>query len=1145
MQRKALKRCEYEGCNNLATVVGRTRLKHCLEHLTQTEEGLLAQCIAKGGSLQCSVFDGRSTKRSYPYNSIGYEFPKEADLKGTIFVNIDLNSADLTRVDFSFCSFTECDLRRSRLFNSSLRWSVFNQSLLRQADISNADCRWMDASYKNEDCVNSLEMLLSYLSEKQPKSHSKFLHLVGRKDANLFFLRHGFEVDEAECKLFEEQQYDKLLNLLKVNDSKQCWCGTNCSLGQSFCLKSKNGGLPETDWSGASFKDSDLAYSNFDNSIAYEVAFDGSDLHGASFCNAKIQRSSFINVSFSRVEKNVPYRSRFRKAQMQECVLDYTNMSGLYFQEANLNYAKMRSAHIENAVFFECSMVALDANDVIADGCKFYASDISSGSFKAASLRQASFVLDGENTGLQDGSEVHTSLIVKWKILGDVERSTKLIATNLVAADLVKANLNSCNLAGASLQSANLFRANLIGSNCVGTNFDACNVGGVDFTKANLTACSLSNAGINDVPPIFNETDLSSTNFSGMDLSNVTFKNSTMENANLADCSLIGARFRGESEGRNLNARRSSFSNTDFTGATFEFVDMDSCDMSLSVARETSKRFSFNSCKLSVVKFSGASLVGGDFRNCQITKSNLSDSYIEDIRLFNCNLESTTFFGSDLKNVGIFNPKSLSDVDFSSSSISSSKIYCDESNSIQANTVKWDKSYINQLEIANVHFVVLNADFSAFSDIKLHGVCFSTSSFDSAVFEVSEHYNLHFFYCKFPLAILKIDDELYNYTVLLGCDFIETSLPGNPRYLLLIDCYFRLSSFLATTLGVEKWANAAFVYCRFEDLKYFGLREEYRKINREPKERWFAKSKVLSFKEFLVKQRLNLSKSVGQLIDCKKLADRYPIAKRLKDLLPNREQLEREQGYGLTSALCREFRRDFKNHSLEELATHARVEEQEYLLKLKAYQRRSNVAKFIGLLSAEMATPLVAGLVLLLGLVLTRLSTKYYAGCVFLFPLVLILPAISSAYRLFASKHLYRYGEQIGTMAFSIAVCILAYGSLYYGFVPEGSEGSKLCIGANDCDNTSYKLVPGFLVPSSDDNNVAGCLMFDGKVLSRNGNRLGAFYTCIYYSGITFTTLGYGDITPQGVARYLALSEAIIGAFMIALLVFVFTKRDN
>lgn len=51
------------------------------------------------------------------------------------------------------------------------------------------------------------------------------------------------------------------------------------------------------------------------------------------------------------------------------------------------------------------------------------------------------------------------------------------------------------------------------------------------------------------------------------------------------------------------------------------------------------------------------------------------------------------------------------------------------------------------------------------------------------------------------------------------------------------------------------------------------------------------------------------------------------------------------------------------------------------------------------------------------------------------------------------------------------------------------------------------------------------------------------FADCIYYSVVTFTTLGYGDFTPVGLSRLIAAIEAFAGSFTMALFVVVFVKK--
>ncbi|MBO2630024.1 ion channel [Shewanella algae] len=54
---------------------------------------------------------------------------------------------------------------------------------------------------------------------------------------------------------------------------------------------------------------------------------------------------------------------------------------------------------------------------------------------------------------------------------------------------------------------------------------------------------------------------------------------------------------------------------------------------------------------------------------------------------------------------------------------------------------------------------------------------------------------------------------------------------------------------------------------------------------------------------------------------------------------------------------------------------------------------------------------------------------------------------------------------------------------------------------------------------------------------------LSLFGNCLYYSVVTFTTLGYGDFTPVGFSRAVAAIEAFTGSFTIALFVVVFVKK--
>lgn len=52
-----------------------------------------------------------------------------------------------------------------------------------------------------------------------------------------------------------------------------------------------------------------------------------------------------------------------------------------------------------------------------------------------------------------------------------------------------------------------------------------------------------------------------------------------------------------------------------------------------------------------------------------------------------------------------------------------------------------------------------------------------------------------------------------------------------------------------------------------------------------------------------------------------------------------------------------------------------------------------------------------------------------------------------------------------------------------------------------------------------------------------------ALMNTLYYSVVTFTTLGYGDLVPIGWSRLVAALEAFVGSFTLALFVVVFVKK--
>ena len=121
------------------------------------------------------------------------------------------------------------------------------------------------------------------------------------------------------------------------------------------------------------------------------------------------------------------------------------------------------------------------------------------------------------------------------------------------------------------------------------------------------------------------------------------------------------------------------------------------------------------------------------------------------------------------------------------------------------------------------------------------------------------------------------------------------------------------------------------------------------------------------------------------------------------------------------------------------------------------------------------------------------------------------------------------YGVRVKNVLGSAALCIVVFAAIFWT-----SSRYADHIGRIEVDDQNYVL----LLERKAGLTKGVLTLNDWSVYT-----LAQVRDSLYYSVVTFTTVGYGEFTPQGRLRVVAACEALLGAVMIALVTVIFARK--
>jgi len=843
------------------------------------------------------------------------------------------------------------------------------------------------------------------------------------------------------------------------------------------------------------FLNCNLNVSSFFECVLIGSIFIGSSLNNSNFSHATLNRSLFLNTSSNY--------STFKASAIREALLGVTILD----QRSTLTAGQYTDSKNMVLVFHLKEIIK-----------KYLVNLHLSGDSVGHSQSDKQ---DIENTILQINSEINED----ERFFSDSKDKVKefwLLCEEIFQSLIDKSifSFTPFEATESIFESADL--TNAFADNCKldGTSFDVSRLQGASFEFCDLHACSFSRVSLGNTN--FHNADLRYINLSSAFQEDgfTNFSFSKLECADITKCQFKEVSFENIQSAQRINFNFTTFGkNTKFSG-----------DFSSSIFSYCS--FDEN-CKIGFTDEEiRTKIKDADFSHCQFDK----------ISIYSSDLDS-----SDFNKARFMNHCSISIAQNYKKENSVAKIHAYNFNEIKNNpaTVSFKGATVGEngrVDLLNINFIA--CDFSDASVYlgKVIDCSFSSCNFDNSFIKnlskLNNIDNFDFYACTFKNAQLhfyhEIGDKRINFT---SCAFNSTNLIASYDLIDFFKCTFestpldRIKTYSSyDEYGPKNIHMLVLRRCRFLDGQYLGYLD-YPTID--------TNYNIRDILSRIIETTIGYSKKLQQ---AEKTSEAH-----------NEKEMKSERQF-----MWNMFAENFRRLALPDEESYCLMRYKDvYLYSGNDNKDNTTIFPWLGV---AVHCSLLLFVSCFFGAFVTAalnnfisidLGWKFFI-CIFSMILFAVIwmyfidwkdfkegnsdkddrPKIkyimSDKWKIRWSKAIYHYGESPVYAIISWVFVILIFGIIYF------TSGQLAYL---DVDNDKY--IPNIFKGQFD----IHINEYDSS-LFQNHN-IGIFANCIYFSIVTFTTLGLGDMHPLHLTKLFAAIEACIGAVMMALFVLSFARRTS